>query len=271
MASLGTLLRNGWQHLKVAAGAIAVGTLYLTPEGNIAVFQGTKPAVTGDRAAYDNQEVYNITKGAIAFAAGDNVYFDGTDIQKTGLVLVGKCVDDAGSGAAAVAVRLYRYAMGAKFVALAASTAVSNTTSETAFDNVSLTIPANVLKVGDILRVRLQAIATSTNSTDTLNVKLKLGSTVLAATGAVDVANNDIGFIDFDLVIRTIGASGTMVGAGVTGLGVEGTVTAKPAKLASTAVDTTGALAVTVTATWSVQSASNSVRLDVADIQLIKA
>lgn len=271
LTSLGTLLRNGWQHLRVAAGAIAVGTLYLTPEGNIAVFQGQKPAVAGDRAAYDNQEIYKITKGAIAFTAGDKVYFDGTDIKATGLVLVGRCVEDASSGAAYVAVRLYPYVMGANYTAVAASSAVTNTTDETTFSTGSVTIPANVLKVGDIIRVRAQAIATATNSTDTLDIKLKLGSTVILATGAVNATDNDIAYIESDIVIRTIGASGTLVAAGVTANGVVGTATALPRLLASTAVDTTAALAVAITATWSVASASNSCRLDVLNVQLIKA
>lgn len=147
----------------------------------------------------------------------------------------------------------------------AASAAISNTVAETAFDK-SYTIPANTLAVGDIIRVRVQVIATSTNSTDTLTLKLKIGTTVIIATAAVDVANNDIGYIEADLIIRTIGASGTFVATGNQGLGTPGTVTAKPFNLASTAIDTTATQAITVTATWSVASASNSCRLDILTV-----
>jgi len=84
----------------------------------------------------------------------------------------------------------------------------------------------------------------------------------------VDVANNDIGFVDVDVVIRTIGALGTMVAAGTVAIGAAGTVTAKATNLASTAVDTTAAIVVAVSATWSVASASNSCRLDVFDAEL---
>lgn len=122
-----------------------------------------------------------------------------------------------------------------------------------------------------MIRVRAQAIATATNSTDTLDLQLRLNTTDILATGAVDVANNDIGYIDADIVIRTIGAGGTMVAAGVVALGVEGTVTAKPKKLASTAIDTTAAISVNVSATWSVANTGNSVRLDVLDVQVIRA
>jgi hypothetical protein len=111
---------------------------------------------------------------------------------------------------------------GLLFASVAASAAVSNTTTETAFDQ-SYTIPANTLKAGDVISGRAQVIATSTNSTDTLNVKLKIGSTVVAATGAVDVANNDVAYIDYAITIRTSGASGTLVATGTASLGVEGT------------------------------------------------
>ena len=152
----------------------------------------------------------------------------------------------------------------------AASGAISNTTTETAFDKAK-TIAANTLRAGDVLRVRAQGIATSTNSTDTLTVKLYVGSLVIVTTGAVDVANNDIFFIDAVIVIRTIGASGTVVATGTVGLGAEGTVTAKPFKLASSTLDTTAANDVACKATWSVASSSDSCRLDVLTVEKLAA
>lgn len=149
----------------------------------------------------------------------------------------------------------------------ARSASVTNTTVETAFDKTH-TIPAKFLRVGDVLRVRVQCIATSTNSTDTLTLKLKIGSTVVVATAAVDVANNDVGFIEALFVVRTIGATGTIVATGQAGLGVAGTATMRPFYLAETTVDTTGTLALTVTATWSVASASNVVYLDILNVSL---
>ena len=152
----------------------------------------------------------------------------------------------------------------------AASAAVSNTTTETAFDK-SYTIPANSLQVGDVIRVRCQVIATSTNSTDTLKVKGYLASINLQDTGALDVADSDVVFIDLDLIVRTIGASGTFVGAGIQTIGTPGTATMKHFKLASSAIDTTTTNAITFKATWSVASASNSCRLDVLDVQLLRS
>lgn len=153
--------------------------------------------------------------------------------------------------------------------AVAASTAHTNTTDAANFDK-SYTFPANSLAAGDIIRVVAQVIASATNSTDTLTLLLTLGSTTIATTGAVDVANGDVGFFQADIVIRTAGANGTLVACGTQALGVPGTVTAKPFLLASTAIDTTATQLLAVNADWSAASSSDSARLDVLNVQHIK-
>jgi predicted RecA/RadA family phage recombinase len=198
---------------------------------------------------------------------GDIAYWDTTNSRITvtkGTNVVAGVFEAAkanGETTAAIKLRGAPVSTGTVFNQVAASTAVTNTTSETAFDQ-SYTFVANALKAGQRINIRAQVIATATNSTDTLTVKLKIGSTVIVATAAVDVANSDIAYIDADVTIRTDGASGTIVAAGHQALGTPGTVTAKPFNLASTAIDTTATQAITVTATWSVASASNSCRLD---------
>ena len=221
--------------------------------------------------------IYNGTKAASdgGWSVGQDIYWDASNNVLTrtasGNTHFGTATADAATSdtTAYVLHNPRGLANVLLYSSTAASSAVTNTTTETNFDT-NFTIPANTLKAGDVLRVRAQAIATATNSTDTLNLKLKLGSTAVLATGAVDVANNDVGYIEADVVIRTIGASGTLVATGVTALGVEGTVTAKPGKLASTTIDTTAATACAISATWSVASASNSCRLDVFDVQLLR-
>lgn len=156
--------------------------------------------------------------------------------------------------------------------AVAASSAISNTTTETMFSNF-ITLPANSLVAGSLLRIRYQGIATATNSTDTLAVKLYLATattagaitgTTLISHAATDVANNDVFAGEYELAIRTAGSSGTMVGVGTykSVPAAEGTATYKDDILASTAVDTTAALYIGVSAQWSNASASNSARLD---------
>lgn len=270
-ASTATLAHEGWQHKATASAAIPTGTLYITPEGNVAVFQGLKAAASGDQARYDNQNVYDITKGAVAFSEGDTVYLDASsNPATTGLIRVGRCTKTAASGDATVRVRLMRDNVMTRYASVAASTAVSNTVTETAFDT-SVALPGSYLRAGDVLRIRGQAIATATNSTDTLTLKLYVGSLQIATTGAVDVANNDIGLIDADVVIRTAGASGTVVAAGLAGLGASATVTGKAFYLASASLDTTASNTIAIKATWSNASASNSCRLDVFNVQLIRS
>ena len=154
----------------------------------------------------------------------------------------------------------------------AASTAISNTTTETAFDT-SYTIPKNSLGAGQLIKIKWQGIATSTNSTDTLAIKVYIGGitgTLLFTHAATDVANNNVFMGEYELIIRTSGASGTMVGFGV-GKSVpaaEGTATYKDDILASTTIDTTAVQQIAVSATWSVASASNSVRLDFLSVEV---
>ena len=149
---------------------------------------------------------------------------------------------------------------------VAASAAVSNTTTETLFDKYC-TIPANSLRPGSLIKVRYQGIATATNSTDTLAVKLYIGGltgTVLLSHAATDVADNNVFQGEYELIVRTVGAAGTIVGCGTCKSipAAEGTATYRDDILASTAIDTTTSNVVGVSATWSVASASNSCRLD---------
>lgn len=148
---------------------------------------------------------------------------------------------------------------------VAVSATITNTTVETAFDK-SYTIAANRLSAGDVIRIIAAGKCPSTNSTDTLTVKVKIGTTVLLATAAVDVANNDRWRLEILVNVRTIGASGTIVASGVWTLGVPGTATQRADGLDSTTIDTTATQAITVTATWSVANASNQTYLDQLDV-----
>jgi hypothetical protein len=159
------------------------------------------------------------------------------------------------------------YALGGGLIYsnVAASTALTASSTATKFDK-SYTFPADSLFAGDVIRVLAQVIATSTNSTDTLTIELMIGSTVVAATPALDATNNDLSVIFGEIVIRTAGASGTLVGAGTVGIGPATTATMKQFALASTAIDTTASQQVAIRGTWSTNSGSNSCRLDVLNI-----
>lgn len=146
---------------------------------------------------------------------------------------------------------------------VAASAAVTATTTPTTYS--SFTIPANTLNIGDIIKVRAEGIVTAQNGTDTLTNILQLDSTTISTTGAIDPGTSDTFIFDAELVVRTIGASGTLVGTGFWTMGAPGTATAKQFILASTSIDTTASHTIGVQATWSTNNAGNSARLDILD------
>lgn len=162
---------------------------------------------------------------------------------------------------------------GLVYLNTAASTAHSNSTDEALFDT-QYSVPANTLKAGTLIRIKYQGIATSTNGTDTLTVKLYIGGlagTALLTGTATDVANNNIFAGEFTLAIRTAGASGTMVGYGTHTDVPAASGTASHAVteiLASTTIDTTAAQVIGVGVDWSAASASNSCRLDLLAIEI---
>jgi hypothetical protein len=157
----------------------------------------------------------------------------------------------------------------------AAGAALTNSTTRTAL--ASVTIKAGTLKVGSRIRVRATAIATATNSTDTLLLDIggAVGGTpaAIASATATDVANDNIAGFDLDLVVRTIGQSGTLAGGGLftrTPAAGTGTAVAPVGLVASTTIDTTADLVLGLYGTWSVASASNSCRADHFTVDVIR-
>lgn len=149
-----------------------------------------------------------------------------------------------------------------------ASSAITNTSAETTFSTGSYVIPANFLKVGDIIKFKGKVEVPSQNSTDTLNIKFKIGTTVISATGAVDVATNDEGYFEGTFTVTAVGSGGAIDASGFNSLGTPGTATAKIFSLASTTVDTTAAQTLTVTGTWSVANASDQAVLTQFTVEL---
>lgn len=158
------------------------------------------------------------------------------------------------------------------YVNTAASTALTASSTETLFST-SYSIPAGALVEGQLIKIKYQGICTATNSTDTFAARLRIGGvagTLLYTHTATDVANNDVFLGEYNLIIRTVGASGTMVGWGW-GKNIpaaEGTIAVRDDILASTTIDTTAAQVIGVTGQFSTTSASNSARLDFISVEL---
>lgn len=147
----------------------------------------------------------------------------------------------------------------------AASTAIASSAVIGAFDQ-SVSVPANSLKAGDVLRIRAAVGGVGVTGTPTLVITLKFGTVTIKATAATTTAANDVPYIECDFVIRT---ATTAVASGITIMGVPGTGVPTPFIMASTTVDLAVANDITVSATWSASSASNTCRLDVLDVQKI--
>lgn len=150
-------------------------------------------------------------------------------------------------------------------VTTAAGTAHSNSTDEAVL--ASYALPANFLQSGKSIRWQGAVRATSTNSTDTLTVNCRVhtsaavAGTIVATSGAVDVANNDVVIFDLTLVPRSSAgtASGSILVFGLCSApGAEGTATARVAFEVLSSIDYTAAQHLIISADWSVASASNS-------------
>ncbi len=155
---------------------------------------------------------------------------------------------------------------------VAAGTALTASSTETLLGSYS--IPADTLKAGTVVKVRFQGIATATNSSDTLTVKLYIGGlagTAILTGTATDVANNNIFAGEALIQIRTAGSPGTLVAVGThTDVpAASGTATHGICEItASTNVDTAVAQVVGVGGTWSSTNAGNSCRLDILVVEI---
>lgn len=155
---------------------------------------------------------------------------------------------------------------------VARSTVHSDTTTEAAFDT-KYNIPANTLKAGTVIKVRFQGIATSTNSTDTLLIKLYIGGitgTAILTGTATNVANDDIFAGEATIIIRTAGASGTLIAHATGNIVPAATRVATSVHqiTASTTIDTTAAQEISVGADWSVAHADNDAFLDMMVVEI---
>lgn len=149
---------------------------------------------------------------------------------------------------------------------VAASSNVTNTVSETDFST-SYTAPANSFKVGSLVHIRGYGIVPTTNSTDTLTIKVYFGTVAVLTTAAVDVANDDIFTFDIMLTVRTTGASGTFVGCCFY-QDPDAAGTAPRWSTVADNVDTTGTVAIKASATWSVADPGNVCNLQMLAVTI---
>lgn len=162
-----------------------------------------------------------------------------------------------------------------------------NVTAGTAYANLAtiadvspapqITLPANLLDVGQVLRLTAFGVF-STTATPTLTMGFYYGAvagTALAATGAITTgtATNWLWRMEYEGRVRTTGATGTIMGAGFLSLGTSLTAasvaTLPGTALAAVTIDTTVAKQITTGATWSAASASNTLTCHHFSVELI--
>lgn len=143
----------------------------------------------------------------------------------------------------------------------AAGTTHANSTDEAVL--ASHAFAADFFRPGKVIRFRALCVVPDQNSTDTLTINARFGGTTLTGTafittGAVDVADADIAYIEGEIVCRSIGSAGAFVGCGSAALDAPGTASVIDGEVMSS-VDTTAALYLEITGDWSVAHADNQV------------
>lgn len=127
----------------------------------------------------------------------------------------------------------------------------------------SFTFPANSFQVGKSYRFCAGVEIPSTNSTDTLVIKARLGGTTLTGTvlvqsATIDVADDDSAVVWGEFTVTAVGSAGTVESVGfVAGPDAAAVATGSGQFVSVTSLDTTAALYLEITADWSVAHASN--------------
>lgn len=162
-------------------------------------------------------------------------------------------------------------------------TALTNTTTATSIlpGAAKYVLPANLLQIGTKLRIKASGrISTAAATPGTLTFDVRFGSVVVfngGASGTVATSASNLTWdLEADLVCRSIGAStsATMYGSGrliSAALSATTPIMLLPVSspAAGTGFDSTASQTVDLFATWSVASASNSIRCDSYEIVLL--
>lgn len=150
---------------------------------------------------------------------------------------------------------------------------VANTTTETPFTS-TYTLPANTLKVGSVIRVKMYGIYGTNIVAPSLTGKFKIGSTVILNTGALtSVAGVTNGGWSADALITvdTIGVGGTVEAQGFAQFATAATtgLSVNVGNTTTFAVDTTIDEIFSVTVTWSSANSANTITLRQMAIEVI--
>jgi hypothetical protein len=144
---------------------------------------------------------------------------------------------------------------------------VDNSVSEVSFTSISPALLGSdaAPRAGDVIVIK-GAGTYGTTGTPTLNLKVKLGTVVLASTGAItmgsSISNRGFSF-EVKVTLMSVGAAGTVEAHGCVTFSTASATSALVSlfSTAPIAVDTNVASSVSVTAQWGTASASNTITL----------
>jgi hypothetical protein len=156
------------------------------------------------------------------------------------------------------------------------TTTVANTTTETSILGTGVgtkTLPAAFLVAGKTVRVRIEGYV-SNLATPTIQIKIKLGATIILDTTAVTMTTitGSMRFkVEGTLTCRTTGASGTIFSQGdVKYFSIASTANnIDMVNTTTTTIDTTASQAIDVTCTWGTANASNTISSTNTTIEIL--
>jgi hypothetical protein len=262
------LSTNGTGGAVSMTGGVGTGT---GVGGAVAIISGASAGASGTAGAVsiDTGAKAGGTAGALTIGATNaETVTIGRDTMTVASVGRLTTTDGVASGTARV--------VGGRTNTPAQSTALTNTDSETEFSTGDVTIPANTLKAGSVVKIKYAVRATATNSTDTLGVKCYFGAngtsadTAIITHTAADAANDDIVYGDMTLVANAAaGANVSITGGGVFSELAAAGGALKTCHLNAANFATNAALHVSVDGKWSAASASNSCYLEFLIVEVV--
>ncbi len=148
---------------------------------------------------------------------------------------------------------------------------VANTLTETSLLTSAYSLPANYLTVDKNIRIVAYGFK-SKGAGATITFRIKVGSVIVGTTGAINIANTtNTGFqLIIDINIRTAGATGTAFTQGniFNSTGGVGLQLFPITNTATSTIDTTVINNLDFTVEWSAASATNTVTLTNATIEI---
>ena len=154
---------------------------------------------------------------------------------------------------------------------LTAGTALTNSIAETVLNAGQYTVPAYYWQKGKALKLRVVVRTPSTNATDTLTVRCRVGPTTLVgtichATAAVDVANDDTSTFDIEILCRGNPGTGQVLVVSVVASDPGTASAVKSTTKVLTGLDLTAAQLIEITGQWSVANAGNQAQVEIFDV-----